>query len=473
MNESNPTTEPRRRTARALAFAIVCSLVIAAASVGGSLWAGDSVIDAWKSSSLLVVRKLRVPAGMDSWAPMWSGLYRVREHEGSAYQRTWALDKCKFQYPPSALLLLEWMPPPGVLPMSCGPDASRTDAWTSVWPAKPWVSWASRLSVLATVLVSLLILRREMPGQRLGTVGTLAGGVVALTFYPLLWGHDLGQVQVFMNLALAVALLNMRSRPGWSGVLVGLCCLLKPQCVLFLLWGALRREGRFCAGLLAVFGLGTAAALASYGLDLHLEYIAFLRGLSQTGEVFWGNQTLNGVLNRLLSTGEPVNWVPGAFPTYHPVVRWGTLLGALPVLGGALWLLPARAATVRRDLDFATMLAALTIASPVGWEHHYGCFIAIFALLLGVTASQANAPRAAWVALGFGFVAMANVWLAPQHVFTGPLQGLLGSHMWFAALATLGLLLYWRLHSGSVASLQPVRADALGSWRTRQPLAGS
>ena len=451
------------RVSRALLIALVCSVVFALSSVAASLSFGDSMADALRSSSLLQVRKLRLATGMDSWAAMWSGLQRQREHAGSPYERTWALDQCKFQYPPSALLLLEVLPEPSALPMHCVPldTPGAADAWTVTWSAKPWISVLSALAVLGTVAVSWQVLRRAMPGTTPPRRQWLLAGAVGLAFAPLLAGHVLGQVQVFMNLALALAMLALMGTPArparrvWAGALVGLCCLLKPQYLLFLVWAALRRERRFGLAMLLVFGTGTAVALAMYGIEMHLQFVDALRRLSQTGEVFWLNQTLNGVLNRLLHTGDIWHWEPPSFPAYHPVVRWGTLAGALLLIGAALAWRRGPRATSGNALDFATMLAALTIASPIGWDHHYGCFLPIFALLLGLAARNDQLPRPAWLALGFGFVAMATVWRAPEHIFTGTVTGLLGSHMWFGALAALGLLFHWRGRDATRAHARP------------------
>ena len=295
----------------------------------------------------------------------------------------------------------------------------------------------------------------------LGKIGFLLLALAAgLTFYPVLRAHQLGQVQVFINLALGLALMVLRRQPVASGVLVGLCCLFKPQYLLFALWALSRRQWGWLLGLAGTVGLGTLAALFVYGLEPHLQYVAFLQGVARTGEVFWLNQSLNGLLNRLLQTGNPVLWDSSAFPAYHAVVHRGTMLGSLLVL--LLALLGRRAAT-DRELDFAAMLAALTLASPIAWEHHYGSFLPIFGLLLGRLVT-ANTPRpVGWQLglLGLSYVLMANAVLRPEWLFSLPLGNGWSLHLWFGALVLFGLLLHGRRQgqaAGSMSAMSALRA---------------
>jgi hypothetical protein len=277
----------------------------------------------------------------------------------------------------------------------------------------------------------------------------LAASLVGASFYPMLKGHALGQVQVFMNLALGAALLLLLRRPAWSGVLVGLCCLLKPQGLVFLLWGLPRRRWRFLAGLVGTVAVGELLAVALYGLEVHAQYVHHLQALAQQGEAFWPNQSVNGVLNRLLQTGDPISWAPAAFPRFHPVVRWGTVLSSTLLLVAAL-VPPRRTVTATAlELDFAAMLAVLTIASPIAWEHHYGSFLPLFALLLAVLAAQPRWPRWSGWALGVSFVLVANAVLRPEWFFGNPLVGLFDSHLWLGAMVLVGLLLVWRARLGN------------------------
>ena len=433
----------RRRLIHALWLVLGFAVVLGSAVYATSLARGETVLQALRSSSLLQMRALVRPVAMDSWSPMWSGRYRMLESDESPHLRTLRLDHCKYQYPPSSLLLLEVLPPPPRLPLDCSGDlAAQSFATHGAWPAKPWIDVLSAAATLGVIALGLVLLRRSLAGwsTRQALPVMVLAAVLGLTFYPLLQGHRLGQVQIFLNLALGVALLTLSRWPLASGALVGLCCLFKPHYALFAAWGALRGRWRWLAGLLAAFGVGSLLALAVYGLAPHRQYLDFLSQIAKVGEVYWSNQSLNGVLNRLFDTGDPALWDPSVFPSDHPVVRWGTQAGSAVVLLLAL----ARRRQMRDErLDFGAMLAALTLASPIAWEHHYGGLLPVFALLLGRQASAA-APRGAWMALGGAWVLMSNAVVRPDWLLALPAGEWLMNHLWGGALLLFALLLRWR-----------------------------
>lgn len=435
----------RRMLLRSLWLVLGFAVLLGSAVYATSLSRGETVLQALRSSSLLQMRALVRPVAMDSWSPMWSGRFRMIESDESPHLRTLRLDHCKYQYPPSSLLLLEVLPPPPRLPLDCSGDlAAQSFAAHGPWPAKAWIDVLSAAATLGVIAIGLVLLRRSLTGwsTRQALPVLVLAAVLGLTFYPLLQGHRLGQIQIFLNLALGVALLTLSRAPLASGALVGLCCLLKPHYVLFVVWGVLRGRWRWLVGLLTAFGAGSLLALAVYGMAPHRQYMDFLSQIAKVGEVYWSNQSLNGLLNRLFETGDPALWDPSVFPGYHPVVRWGTQAGSAVVLLLAL----ARRRQVRDEgLDFGAMLAALTLASPIAWEHHYGGLLPVFALLLGRHAN-AGESRGAWVALGLSWVLMSNAVVRPDWLLALPAGQWLMNHLWFGALLLFGLLLRWREH---------------------------
>lgn len=485
----------QRRLLKALIVVLVAGWLIAAATMAVSLARGEGWKEALRSTSLLQLHRLRLPGGMDSWGPMWSGLARLREGRApagsaaaagaaSAYTLALQLDRCKFQYPPSSWLLLEVLPEPAGLPLSCvDGGAPGADIHSATWSAKPWLAGASALACLGLVGLSMAMLWRTTGRPASATSAEtakapqaplwVAAALVGLGFYPLIKGHTLGQLQVFLNLALGAALLLWPRHAGASGLLVGLCSLFKPQYALFLAWGLLRGRWRFAAALAAVAAAGHGLALARYGLEVHVQYAQLLQGLAQVGESFWANQSVNGLLNRWLKTGDATVWAPATFPAGHPLVRWGTFFSSAGLLLAALW--PPRArdaggavggeAAVR--LDFAAMLAALTLASPIAWEHHYGSLLPIFALLLGVLVTRPQWPARSGLVLGLAFVAMAHAVLRPEWIFTGPIAGLAGSHLWLGAMMLFALLLIWRARlarpGGTAMAAAAMVAGTVGS----------
>ena len=165
-----------------------------------------------------------------------------------------------------------------------------------------------------------------------------------------------------------------------SGVMLALMCLIKPHYSLFLVWAALRREWRFAAACVATGLVGVLAPVAIYGLAHNIDYINALSFLSERGESYYQNQSVNGVLNRIMSLLDPVayqNLHSGTFPPYTPLVFWGTFLTSAITLGAALaW------QSSDRTIDFCIMAVSCTIASPIAWTYHYGLLLPIYAVAL-------------------------------------------------------------------------------------------
>jgi len=371
------------------------------------------------------------------------------ENPQSDLYATFFVDRVKFQYPPSSLLLFDLFP----RSMINLDELSRL-----VGPLKRWLDNLSRVAVALTVFASVLILERGLrrstsdrpapPAQMAASFGLSLA--VGLTFYPLLVGYFIGQIQVFLNALLAAALLShMMGRPALAGVCFGLCCLVKPQYALVLLWSVLRRQWRFTAGLAGVLIPGLAISITRFGLADHLRYLDVVRELSRVGEAFWFNQSVNGLLNRLLENGSALlanPRVPSEFPPYHPVVYALTVLSSVAILALALW--PrrdaGRAAVGGSVLDLMVMLVAITMASPIAWNHHYGMLLPIFAAVLPGLLYGRPLGRLTVPLLAFSYFATANLLVLPEVIFRNRWVGVAGSHLFFGSLILFGLLLALR-----------------------------
>ncbi len=173
-------------------------------------------------------RFLTASAGTDSWGEMHVALdVARREPARPLYSEVFLRRHIRFPYAPPSLLLTAAVER---LPVS----------------AERFLNALSWLAVLATAAV-VARLFRQSGGAGGGTlsISLLAAGFT-LTFYPIVKGFTLGQIQTAINLLLAVALLQwVDGRTGAAGVLAALPCLVKPQYALVLLWGVVRREWRF------------------------------------------------------------------------------------------------------------------------------------------------------------------------------------------------------------------------------------
>lgn len=376
---------------------------------------------------------LRGVQGVDSWRPM-NQAYAVvtAAHAPPLYDWLFFEGRIKFIYPPTALLLFR-----------------------ALDLALPQPDWRAALNVFSWLCVALAIgfscalLDRTLaraappasPSERALRIGL--GGALGLAFYPLVKAYTLGQMQVLANACFAAFLWCwLAHRRTAAGVLVALMAAVKPQYGLFALWGIARREWRFVASATAAGAALLAISVACFGLENHVDYLRVLAHVGRHGEAYWPNQTVNGFLNRLLGNGESAVWDPHVYPPFHPVVYAGTLVASVAFLAaGLFWPIRARA---RADaVDLSGFALALTLASPLAWEHHYGVLLPIFAVSLA-----ALLERRAWSALAlpvFGLCALlaSNYWEVLGRL-SGTVWNPLQSLLLFVSLALLALLLALR-----------------------------
>jgi hypothetical protein len=297
----------------------------------------------------------------------------------------------------------------------------------------------------------------------------MLGGVAAamtLTFYPVVKAFSLGQIQAWINclFALLVWLWMTKSRTT-AGVVGGLICAIKPQLGLLLIWGALRRQWGFVGAFAVVFGSLALITLALYGLDNNLNYLDVLSYISRHGEAYYPNQSVNGLLNRLLDNGNNTDFQSGEFPPFNAVVYIATILTSLLIVGAALFW---RAHEFKRDSTIDLLIAGLsfTIASPVAWEHHYGILMPVFAVLLPAMLRWPVLGTWSLPVLGLAYVLTANFFNVAQKFAGRPLLTPVQSYLFFGALIVL-VLLYLVRHAvatdKSADQPQPLNSDAPGA----------
>lgn len=427
----------------ALIVAILGSVSIA----GVLVLRGESLRSAFSATGLTEMRCLRWYGYDDSWGMMLAAYQKKTANPSTDMYKIFFEDHAKFQYPPSSLLLLDLFPRSITRSM---------DSQTGGRTLARRLLWVSAAAVLLTLVVSSLILKtgferwygKQAGGSfRLDCLRLALSLALGLLYYPVMVAQEGSQIQVYLNFFAGLAILmSFYGRKALSGACIGLCCLVKPQYGIVLLWFVLRRDWKFLRGFLSIFLPGTAVAIARFGLRDHFRYLDVLKTISRQGETYWSNQSANGLLNRFLGNGDPT-YFGNTFSSYHPVVYGLTLLSSLMVLALALW--PRGSADHPKDssggvVDLAIVLAAATLASPIAWNHHYGVFFPIFAVALPPLMSFR--PAGKWTAflLALSYVMMADVMLRPNVIFSNRWTGLAGSHLLYGAFILFGLLLAFR-----------------------------
>jgi len=260
------------------------------------------------------------------------------------------------------------------------------------------------------------------------------------TFYPLVKAYTLGQIQTWLNGLFALSLLCWATeRKVPAGVLLGLMALVKPHYGLFVLWALLRREWRFATAFAATAIVGVLGSIMVYGFENHVDYVRVLTFLAERGETFYPNQSVNGLLNRVMVLIDPTHWHSlqfddHSFPPFSPFVYGGTLIASIVLLSTAL-LRRGNEGDPDRSFDFSTMALSITIASPIAWEHHYGTIFPVLALLL----ANVIGDRRRLLLLTGSYVLISN-YIPVTNLLAETVLNVAQSYLFAAAIVVLVLL---------------------------------
>ncbi|AJC56605.1 glycosyltransferase 87 family protein [Streptomyces sp. 769] len=301
-----------------------------------------------------------------------------------------------------------------------------------------WVSLTTLKVTCVLVNAALLALLIHLSCKAAGLRRAAYSAPLVLVTTALgLWLEPVFQTVVFgqINLALACLVLWDLSRPDgarFKGFATGLAAGIKLTPAIFAVY--LLITGRVKAAFTALAGFVVSVLLGA--LVLPAASVEFwTRRMFETQRVgkVWivDNQSLQGLLARLLHTTEPGTW-------------W---LAAAAVTGAAgLWI--ARRVHVRRGLDLwgvlATAVTALLV-SPISWSHHWVWCIPLLAALI------AHARRDVW---RWALVAAVTVAFAARSMWALHHRGTLALHFsWWQqplaapypvlGLALLAALAWW------------------------------
>lgn len=398
---------------------------------------------------------VRTTTWVDSWWPMVKACSHHLTHPDESLYAVFR-EGVKYQYPPSALLLCEQLPSAWLL---------ATDDRQIPSGLLQLLSWSSRLAVIATWGMSAYLVvavqdRLRSPAERGAPADRRLAFLLALplaaTFYPVIHGYALGQIQVFLDAGVALALLAfLMGRRGWAGLVLAGCTLVKPQFAVVLIWSLWRREHRFSLGYALGIAVGLSLSLWRFGFADHWAYLGVLQEIARHGESLYLNQSVNGLLNRWLENGvavPPKGTYQSDFAPEHAGIRVATMVSSVVILLLAFdpfrW--RRRSAGI---VDLIVVLAAATIAAPVAWDHHYGIFLPMFAVALPLTIAWVPWSGAKGMLLGASFFLVGFAFVDPDWFLREPYRMLLFSHVFFGAIAFFGLLLGMR--AAQVGGFQP------------------
>jgi hypothetical protein len=430
--------QPLPVTPKRVTITLAAFCVFSVFAVNGLLWL-LSPLGYQETALTHTIDMLRARSGDDSWGPMALALEYLGEPGSEPlYTALFFEGGIKFQYPPSALFALLAL-------FLAGPQRVRIsdDMTPAMWPAvNDLVGWGFILLMIACCAALLEItLKRSHTGEdwsRLRIPRIIIVAVMTLAFYPFIKGFTLGQVQLWINAIFAAALLlfAVEWRIG-SGFLVGMLSLLKPHYGLIALWGLRNREWPFAAALLIAGVTGLGISVWTFGLANHLDYLSVLSFMSERGESYYPNQSVNGLLNRFIGRSFPelyhnADYGNGGFPPYNGWVYWPALFVSAAILISALW---RQSGESNRLVSLCLMAVSVTIAAPIAWEHHYGLLLPVYAIAF----SRLAASRHGLLWLGLSYLLVAT-FIAAARLLAPTVLNIFQSYMLFGSLILLALL---------------------------------
>jgi hypothetical protein len=447
------TVPPRgRRRAPTLLKLLMAAVGLSAAGIIIGLighWLVPDELKICRPVAVVLIVLRHLSAFGDSWRPMLAALSAaITGAHGGIYTTVFfdastssGVGFTKFQYPLSSLF------PIAIVQYVSG---SRTIEALNVINIAVYF-----LNLFVVFKIGQFLLRQfEAGGEYSGEhmLPLCLALVCAVCFFPVNVALRVGQIQLWIDLLFSLACLFwLHGRTGAAGVMVGLICVIKPQLALLLVWSLLRREWRFSAGIVGVLLPINLLSLYQFGFTANLQYLDVLSFLARHGESYYSNNSINGVLHRLLHEGPNVMLTDGSvhhllnsqMPPANKVVEAATVVSSILLYMAAA--LVGFSQRKRRPLvlEFGFVAMIATMASPIAWNHHYGIILPLFLIYAFelVNASSRPPMQLFFLATAWFFCAndlrilnlTAETWANPlqAHVFIGALifLCLLGSRL--------------------------------------------
>ena len=291
------------------------------------------------------------------------------------------------------------------------------------------------VTLLLLVLSVWIVLTRLDVGQDWpfrGRAGVrrvwLAAGLASASVTALepIWANfSFGQINVVL-MTLVIADCVPRRTPWPRGLLLGLAIALKLTPAVFLLYFALRREGRAALTAVAGFAATTLLGFALAPRDSRQYWTETLRDTDRIGNATLNtNQNIAGALARL-----------GLTDGTHFAI-W--TVACLVVLGLTVW--AARRALAAGEPTLALVCVALfgLVVSPVSWSHHWVWALPVLTVTTVLAYRHRDAALGVISALGLALMLWPPLTLLPEHKEAAAAwwRQLLGmSYVWWA-LATI------------------------------------
>jgi len=369
--------------------------------------------------------------------------------------RDFQLEGCSFLYPPTAVIELfpfAWL----VGPPTVRNGVSESAEMPEFSPAIKMLDLLGRLCALVTVGIAAWFLRPIVRKR----IHWLFAILIFAAFFPLRWLLTCVNIQSLITLMLAILILAYAGNCNvLAGVMLGLAACLKPYLAILLLFAVFRKQWAFILGAVVTAGLLILASTLVVGISPWQTYFFDLLPVVARGYGYIPNQSINGIVHRCL--GHPIRMVVGPESIIVSSASWfavivfiGSSICPRPIkrlkhcqssltpsepTGHNTFVIPQD--ILLRAVDVAIAVLAVTLASPVVWDHYFAWCIILFAICLAINYSTAL-PGWFLGLLCCSYI-LLGTYLLPVKA-TGALS-LLNSTYFFGAVLLLGVAWYAQL----------------------------
>ncbi|MGB8647807.1 MAG: glycosyltransferase family 87 protein [Anaerolineae bacterium] len=280
--------------------------------------------------------------------------------------------------------------------------------WTLFnWPdVKLLYGILTPLLFLATLLMVWDTLRRSAPRP----LHWLWPVVLFALYAPVRSSLGLGQQDILILFLVALSFWALsRGHDLTAAVPIAIATLVKITPGIFVLYFLWKREWRIAlytmAATLAIVLLG----LPWVGIDRWFQFVTQIFPAISTGTSYFDNQSLPGLINRLLL--DPVYAQGLQSAPSVPLLRVLNTGAELLLVGAVLFLSRGRRISRRsltHALEFSLLLLIQPIISPIAWDHYYTWLVfPVTVLLAALMSSRLSLTRATLILAALG----AGLWL--------------------------------------------------------------
>lgn len=313
------------------------------------------------------------------------------------------------------------------------------------------------------LLVALGLLWR-WSGQPLRSWSTVGLIYVVLAFKPVVDTISSGQADILMLVSLAAALLVLAGdRWGWWGAILAFPAAVKLYTGYLLIHAVALRQWRALAAFAASFTLLALLAVLVFGWPVHQVFLFEVLPNIGGGTAWVENQTINGLLNRLVADRI------GLIPDGGGLVTLLTYGSALLLTALTFW----RVQRMPADMGFGLWIVTLLIILPIAWMHYqailviplYQLFVRLERQSIALDARSLLLYALAWMLLCYG-----NQWtFFDRTMYEGPLWTLLLSYKLYGLLLLWGAIAYDPTARTVTPRQVEMRSQLLGSYQSGKP----